>query len=96
MKISCDQVTPELARSLFRTHVVIEEKETGKTFPAFVEDCCGEDQHGFIVRIEKKLIKGLIRKYDMGPGECYQETHVGLDVRDIYQGKHFNLITETH
>lgn len=94
--ISCDKVPHEVSKSLWTRTVILQEKETGREFPAVIVDYCFDDQFGFIVRIKKEDVKGLIRKYKMEPSDRYPQTHVEIDVRDIYLGKHFNLVTELH
>jgi len=95
VKTLCSKVIPEVAKKLYKNEVVIEEKETGKRFNVSVVDHCGEDDFGFICRIPKSQVKGLIKKYQMGQAEMFgniNPNYVEVDLRKSQQGSNFYLI----
>lgn len=97
-KTLCSNISYEKSKSLYRTKVIIEEKETGKRFEGLVVDHCFDDDFGFICRISKKSAKGIIKKYKMGQAEDGFESvkvfpdYVEVDLRKTQQGAHFYLI----
>lgn len=98
IKTLCSKVPYEKSKSIYRTKVIIEEKETGKRFEGLVVDHCFDDDFGFICRISKKQAKGIIKKYNMGQAEDGFASvkvfpdYVEVDLRKTQQGDHFYLI----
>ncbi len=94
MSIPCNEISYDLAKSLYNTEVVLLENKTGKTFKAFVTDTCFKDQTGFIVRIARKDAVDIINEYEIDEDE--RQGYVSLDARNIFSGEHFSLMNSIH
>lgn len=95
-KTLCSKVDPVKSNSLFNKEVLIEERGTGRRLKGIVIDICGEGHTGFIVRLAKKDVKGIIKKYKMGEAATLNgriiPDHVEVDVRGHHQGNEFYLV----
>ena len=88
----CNEISPHVSRSLYRKNILLKENESGKTFNAFVVDCCCEDQKGIIVRARREEVKGLIRKHKMMEAEVNPKEFVEVDLRNLFSGKYFTYL----
>ena len=92
IKTICSEISPSISKQLYRKEVLLEEKATGKRISAFVVDHAFEDQKGFIVKINRNKVKGMIKKYNMGPAEFQPDLYVEADLRNIHHGSKFYLV----
>lgn len=90
-KKKCSLIPYEEAKNLYRTRVKLREISSQVEFEAFVTDTCCDDQKGIIVAFDKKVAKELHCK-DFGPADANPKAMVEMDLRNIYSGKHFELI----